>query len=226
MRVRQRNSDKIAWDFPICVISSRISVGERGQKSRQRDDGQVKDIWHGGISDVAYRDGFAVRLFPVQYPLPEGESIEAGEPVTAAGLAVPAEPLGRAGAVRAGVKARRVLGQGRRRHLPRLLPAQHRAAVEEGRVTVVGQADATDAGRRRDARRRRGRRRGRGRGGRRRGQGLDAVTLRGGRGTVLVLRRRHVLSPRATAALSPPSSLSLAPPAEDRRGNFTRGFNP
>lgn len=91
---------------------------------------------------LAYRDGLAVRLFPVQYPLPQGEPIQAGEPVAATGLAIPGEPFSRAAAaaaVRAGVKARRVLGQGRRRHLPRLLPAQHRAAaVEEGRVAVVG----------------------------------------------------------------------------------------
>lgn len=90
---------------------------------------------------VAYRDGIAIRFFPVQYPLSQGESVQTGESVAATGLAVPAESLGRAAAtaVRASVKARRVLGQGRRRHLPRLLPAQHRAAaVEEGRVAVVG----------------------------------------------------------------------------------------
>lgn len=89
---------------------------------------------------LAYRDGLAVRLFPVQYPLPQGEPVQAGESVAAASLAISGEPIGRAAAaVGAGVKARRVLGQGRRRHLPRLLPAQHRAAaIEEGRVAVVG----------------------------------------------------------------------------------------
>lgn len=109
---------------------------------------------------LAYRVGLAVRLLPVQYPLAQGESVQAGEPVAATSFAVPAESIGRA-AVRTGVKARRVLRQGRRRHLPRLLAAQHRAAVEEGRVGGVIRQAAANAARRRDARRRRGRRRGR-----------------------------------------------------------------
>lgn len=88
---------------------------------------------------LAYRDGLAIRLFSVQYPLPQGESVQAGEPVATTGLAFPSESFSRAAVIRAGVKARRILGQGRRRYLPRLLPAQHcAAAVEEGRVAIVG----------------------------------------------------------------------------------------
>jgi len=62
---------------------------------------------------LAYRDGLAVRLFPIEYPLPQGESVQAGEPVAATGFAVPGEPFSRAAAaaaIRAGVKTRRVLG--------------------------------------------------------------------------------------------------------------------
>lgn len=100
----------------------------------------------------AYRDGLAVRLLPVQYPLSQGEPVQAGKPIAATGFAIPAESFGGAAgagtAVRAGVEARRVLGQGRRRHLTRFLAVQHRAAaVEEGRVVLQtgGAAGRRDA---------------------------------------------------------------------------------
>jgi len=161
-----------------------------------------REMAHHARVRVSYRDGLAVRLLPVQYPLSQGESVQAGEPVAAASFAISADPLASAAApapaaaaVWTRVEAGRVLGQGRRRHLPRqLLAAQHRAAaaVEEGRVAAagaVGETDAATAAGRRDAGRRRcGRRRGR----RRRGRRLDAVALRAGRGAVLALRRRHV----------------------------------
>lgn len=75
--------------------------------------GQSVCIFHDLHDHRAYRDGLAVRLFTVQYPLSHGQPVQAGEPVAAAGFAVPAEPLGGradATAVRAGVEARGILG--------------------------------------------------------------------------------------------------------------------
>lgn len=75
--------------------------------------GQSVCIFDDSLSHRAYRDGLAVRLLPVQYPLSQGQPVHAGEPVAAAGLAVPAESFGGgadATAVRAGVEARGILG--------------------------------------------------------------------------------------------------------------------